>query len=493
MKRFLLILLGVVAVVALMTAPAPAADFKFGGYFHTLYVNSNNNKDGDDNGNDDLGSFWTRMRLYFTAQASENLMAVAKLEADDVWGRSRIGRVSMDGGSNGRADSGMEIKNIYIQFNMPNTPLTFQVGGLPILLGYGLAFNDDTNGIVAIGKFDPVKVALGYSRLQDNVTALNFTTPLTTGNGINDVLGQVFAPNTNPTSFTSSNNWDLWALDLRYAPTKEAALGLTGTWVKNDTNDVLVTLPAPTGAFTASHMETNLYNVVLDADYKTDQFSVYFTGGKNFGDIKLGSAPAGVQDSYDFTGYLLSAGARVNVQPVVIGLDLYYASGDKRNDTDNEFEDYITPGRDGRFTNMIDDVVFPGMMDTHSPSVGWEGGDRANTTNVRGTGLTATNAQYTPVNIWAVGAHVDFKPLDQTLIQVGAAYMGFVEKVLADATTGKEDDSLGTSVYARLTQGIVDGLTLKVSLGYLFADDGYAPVGNDDDAYRVAAGLFWSW
>jgi hypothetical protein len=489
MKRFLLILLGVVAVVALMIAPAPAADFKFGGYFHTIYVATDNVRDGNDDGNDNHGTFWTRMRLYFTAQASENLMAVAKLEADDIWGRSRIGRVSMDGGSDSRADSGMEIKNIYLQFNLPNTPLTFQVGGLPVLLGYGLAFNDDTNGIVAIGKFDPLKVTLGYSRLQDNVSALNFNTVGTNGTGINDVLAaNVFTPNTNPTSFTSSNNWDLWALDLRYAPAKELALGLAATWVKNDTHNVLVTPPTATGlaAFTADHMQTNLYNLVLDADYKGDLFSVYFTGGKNFGELKITGT-----DSSDFEGYLLSAGARVNIQPIVIGVDGYYASGDKLNGN-NDIDDYVTPGRDGRFTNMIDDVVFPGFFDTESTTATNLNG-RTNTTNVRGTGLTNSNGQYTPVNIWAIGAHVDFKPLEQTMLQLGGAYMMFVEKVIADAATGKEDDSLGTSVYLRLTQGIVDGLQLKAYFGYLFADDGFAPVKNDDNAYRFAAGLFWSW
>jgi len=107
------------------------------------------------------------------------------------------------------------------------------------------------------------------------------------------------------------------------------------------------------------------------------------------------------------------------------------------------------------------------------------------------------------VNIWAVGAHVDFKPLDQTLLQLGGAYIQFVEDVASKTTTGlpvttkanvvDTDNKLGTSLYIRLTQGIVDGLQLKAAFGYLFADKGFTPNTNDDNAYKFAAGLFWSW
>ena len=45
----------------------------------------------------------------------------------------------------------------------------------------------------------------------------------------------------------------------------------------------------------------------------------------------------------------------------------------------------------------------------------------------------------------------------------------------------------------RLSQGITDGLKLKAAVGYVIADDGYAPNDNDDNAYRMGMGLFWSW
>jgi len=513
MKRFLLLLIGVAAVVAFMTVPASAADFKFGGMFWTKFYSTNNTTDGNDDHDDNLNAFYTRMRLYFTATASENLMAVFKYEMDDVWGNGRLGTTSADGGSLARSDnsatqsaanSGGEIKNAYIQFNMPNTPLTFLVGVLPAKLGTGLAFNDDTNGIVVSAKFDPVKVVGVYSRLQDNsqpsFAAGATPTAGTIPGSTNDVLGRIqgafSASNTPVTPFSSSDDWDLWALWLGFSPTKEVSLGLAATWV-NTTFGQASGLPGSN--------DFNLYNFVLDADYKGDMFSVYFTGGMNAGSIELPG-----QD-VDFKGWQLEAGATFNVNPVAIGVDAYYSSGQKYDAAgDDDVKSYVTPGVDGRNTYNMDEIVFPGWFDDYSATItgtftgiGGVGTGAFNNTNLTATGLTRTNVGYVPTNIWAIGAHVDFKPLEKTLLQFGGAYMQFVEDVPSKTTTGllptskaqvlQEDNKIGTSLYVRLSQGIVDGLELKAAFGYLFADDAFTPANNDDNAYKFATGLFWSW
>ena len=123
------------------------------------------------------------------------------------------------------------------------------------------------------------------------------------------------------------------------------------------------------------------------------------------------------------------------------------------------------------------------------------GGGFAN--NASATGLTASNQGYTTTNILSVGAHVDIKPLEQTLIQPGIAWMKFHEDVFSqvDSLTSplQTDDELGFSAYVRLNQGITDGLALKATFGYLFAGDAYSVLTDDDDAYKFATGLFWSW
>jgi len=518
MKRFLLVLIGVVAVVTLMTLPASAADFKFGGMFWTKYYSTSNTTDGSDHnikgssvsnpntGDDNLNGFYTRMRLYFTATASENLMAVFKYEIDDVWGNARLGSTSTDGGSLARSDNstqsgantGGEIKNAYIQFNMPNTPLTFLVGALPAKLGTGLAFNDDTNGIVAVAKFDPVKVTAVYSRLND-ASQPSLAGVTTTNGALNSVISAFSAANKATfTPYSSSDNWDLWAGNISFAASKELSFGLSPTWVHTVIKD--------TPGFSGKN-DFDLVNVVLDADFKTDLFALYFTGGKNFGsmDTDIGSA--------DFKGWMITAGGTVNVNPVVIGVDGYYSSGQKYDQL-GDIKSYLTPGVDGRNTYNMDEIVFPGWFDDYSATIsgtftGIAGQAFNNQTNLTTTGMTRTNQGYVPTNIWAIGAHVDFKPLEKTLVQAGGAYLQFVEKVPATTTTGlnvgsgalpiptgtvtKESDKLGTSLYIRLSQGIVDGLELKAAFGYLFADKGFTPNDKDDDAYKFATGLFWSW
>jgi hypothetical protein len=472
MRRLLVLILAALVMAAVLSLPAFAADLKFGGQAYTRYYSTDNMRDGDDDVDDNGNGFYTRMRLYFTARQSENLKAVMKLELDSIWGDGRIGTVSADGGSDGRADagsdgsanSGFEIKNAYLDFNLPNTPVVFLVGIIPVKIGSGIVFNDDTSGILAMGKFDPVKVALLYSRLNDNTQP---TTETLTG------LANAVQARTPATFNTSSDDWDLWGAQVAFAPMKELALTLGGSWVNT--------------TFQNPNRDFNHYNLALDADYRTDLFSLYFTGAKNFGEVESSTG----SDS-DFKGWLISAGGTVNVAPVVIGLDFYFSPGDDDPD-DDDIDTYVTVGGlDGRNTYNMDEVVFLGWFDDESATYSTFPGGGSFLNNVTGTGLTRSNSNKVLTNLWAIGAHVDFKPLDQTLVQVGGAYMQFVEDVVADPDGGK-DDKLGTSLYLRVSQGIVDGLQLKAVFGYLFADDGFSPGKNDDDAYKFAAGVQWDW
>jgi hypothetical protein len=68
----------------------------------------------------------------------------------------------------------------------------------------------------------------------------------------------------------------------------------------------------------------------------------------------------------------------------------------------------------------------------------------------------------------------------------------FVEDVTS-SRAGSPDETLGTSMYLRLTHGITDGLQLRAAFDYLYSSDGSRQTKGDDDAYKVAAGLFWSW
>ena len=453
MKRLLIVLIALVAIFALVL-PASAAELKFGGLFFQKMYSSNNQHDGDDDNDDNTNWLYTRLRLYFDAVGSENLKVVSKFEMDDFWGQSRIGSLSADGGSN-NDDAGLEIKNAYIDFLVPDTALNIKLGVIGAKLDKpGLVFNDDTSGILASYKVDEFSFAALYSRLGDS----------------NDI-----GPTSTITPTNSGDDVDIWAFMVHYK--MEAAYAqFNFAWINN--NDQFGGSDDPGSDF-------DLYVVSIDGDYKTDMFSVYGDVAMNFGENKQ------VAPSSDFKGYALMGGGLFNVDDTIaVGADIYYVTGNKDGKEDTDA--FITAGAPaGLNVYNMDEVIFPGWFDDDTSTI--NGGlGVANTNNITSTGL-GTNAGYCLNNIMAFGVHGDFKPLEKTFVQVGGAWMAFVEDVDSDGDGDADDDSLGYSFYARLSQGVVDGLTLKATAGYFVADDGFSPNNNDDDAYRLALGLFWSW
>jgi hypothetical protein len=479
MKRLLIVLIALVAVFALVF-PASAADFKFGGMFWTKFYSTNNIQDGNDDSDDNVNGFYTRMRMYFTAIASENLKAVSKVEMDATWGNARLGRVQIDGGS--RDDSGFEIKNAYIDFTVPDTALNFKVGLVGTKLGKsGIVFNDDAPAIIASYTYDPVKFSLVYSRLNDNAGLFGDDDPLT------GQLGSISGV-TPMTANNSNDDWDLWGFDIGYrheafSVNLDVAYVVTGD---NQDSDF------------ADKNDVDLWIIGVDADYKADLWSAYLTAAFNFGDIEgtFEDAFGNPQDS-DFKGWMFSIGGDYNINDMfTVAIDSYVATGNELGDTDAK--SFVTPGIIGRPSYYLDDIVFPGWFDDETTQFRTlqNGGPFNN--NVSSTGLTGSNSGYTLTNIWSVGAHVDIKPLEQTLIQPGIAYMQFmksrVEKEAIPGIRGQEiGKDLGFSAYVRLNQGITDGLALKATFGYLFAGDAFSPVDDVDDAYKFGTGLFWSW
>jgi len=468
MKRLLLVSVALVAIFALVL-PAGAAELKFGGLFAQKVYGTNNQKDGQQNSHgeydDNTNWFYTRMRLYFDAVASENLKAVSKFEIDDYWGDNRIGSLSADGGSNNDS-AGMEIKNAYIDFIVPDTALNIKMGIIGARLDKpAWVFNDDTSGIFAAYKYGEWYFAGLYSRLGDSNT---------------------IAPSSAITPTQSSDDVDIWAFAVNYN-VEGVFTALNFAYITNDDQY---------GGTANPGKSYDLYVLSGDADYGTDMWSAYIDGLINFGENKQ------VNPDSDFKGYAFMAGGTYNAtDTITVAADFYYGSGRELGETDNK--EFVTAGSpSGRNAYNMDEVVFPGWFDDDTVTIQAPGGP-SNTTNVTSTGL-GTNAGYTLNNIWAIGAHADFKILDKTLIQFGGAYMGFVEKVASRTSDGmapnatlsnviEKDDTLGGSFYLRASQGIVDGLTLKAAVGYLFADEGFSPHRKDDDAYRIAGGLFWSW
>ncbi len=161
MKRFLVVLVALCAAVA-VAAPAFAVDFKYGGMYRVRWQSNDNVTDGNDDANDNGNWFDQRLRMYFTFVGSENLQVVTKWEADTAWGRESAGAGRHGGGDINADATNLEMKNVYLDFNIPNTPVRASLGVQGIGFMDGWMFSDDFSGAVFRTKFDPIGVTLGY-------------------------------------------------------------------------------------------------------------------------------------------------------------------------------------------------------------------------------------------------------------------------------------------------------------------------------------------
>jgi hypothetical protein len=441
-----------------LVMPASAADFKFGGYYDTKFYSTDNLANGDDDIDDNTNWFKTRARLYFTATASENLKFVSKFEVDDTWGSSNMGTMSADGGSSNQT-TGLEIKNVYINFRIPDTPLTFDVGAFGITLDKAAyVFSDDTSGIAAYYQADPIKVFLLYSRLGDGDDGVTFT----------------------PTD--ADKDIDLWAATFKFKQ-EMFEVGVNGAWVNTESRDALTT-PDPHD----DDEDVDLYVFSVDADLSMDMFSAYATALFNAGQDD-GAADG---DGADFKGWLFVAGGSVNLDTFKVGLDFIYATGDDDPDDGDIDVPVALNGGTGRSTYTMDAVIMGGWFDddTAKDRTGLPGKTN-NVGTIGGGSLGVAGGSTTGAsNIIGIGARASMQPMEKTFVEAGLAWFKPEEDVLIDGDM--DDDPYGTSLFVRASQGIVDGLTLKGEFGYLFADDGYSPT-SDDDAYKLGLGLFWSW
>jgi len=228
--------------------------------------------------------------------------------------------------------------------------------------------------------------------------------------------------------------------------------------------------------------DLNRYGLGLGAAYQGDVLSWYLAGLKNFRGLDSSAAGDGALPTYR-----ISAGGAMNRVPVGFGLDMYYLDrGDQTRGSDVRLG--AGPGVAGDMKLSVEEILFSGFLDGESSLYRRSPGS----TKPGLASLTSSSQGKTPAGIRAIGGHLEFSPLTDTAFQLGGAYLQFVEDA-AFSRSGNRDESLGTSMYLRLTHGITDSLQLKAAFDYLFPSDATRQARGEEDAYKVAAGLFWSW
>jgi hypothetical protein len=503
MKKRLVMLVALVAVVAI-ALPAFALEFKYGGLYQLRWQSNNNVTDGRAQQDEDLpGQFDDnqnymdqRLRMYFSFIASENLQVVTKWEVDTLWGQG-VDKFTSGGGVG--ADSiNLEMKNVYVEFNVPYTPVrsTLGVQGIELMPG-GWIISDDFSAAKFSAKFDPIKVTLGYIAGQNNdVTDER--------ENIDDIfLGVEYAQGPFKASlyglFQDGHNTDVSTFFNPRTSSATRAAGANFNFLPGlQANTGKIQLVANDGV-TRLAEDNMLFDLGIDLGYKLDWVSAYLKFVKNFGSFD--ALPDVFDQSVDYTGYMVEGGANFYYGPFTFSLGGFLASGDNFDDS-NELDS------DGNFryprgaSHYWSEILGLGTLDatTGASPIGTapspKTGDSLKQAFHNPPGFNGYQASDEPSNLWMVNAGVAYQALEKTKLTFNYYYIGTQVKVLSgfDDRTAEDEfsHSIGHELDFYIDQGIVDGLNLRIVGAYLFSNAGYTIANEDNDTWEAGFKLSWA-
>jgi hypothetical protein len=400
--------------------PAAAMEYVFGGYWRTRAY-TNQNFTGDDSENEDYTVVDTRTRLYFTAILNENLKLVNKFEMDAVWGdESSYGDIGADGIK-------VEVKNSYADFNMG--PMNAKVGVQGATIARGFLFDDDFAGAVVSYSDDMMSLPLIWMKAYEGNTDKN------KGHNRRDVDYYGIAPTFNLGAVTL-NPFGVFAYSEN-----------ARDW-------------EPTSAYD----DVKMYYAGANLDADLGMASVWLTGIYQGGEAELLNPANPDDDTVDFKAYLAAAGASVNLGPVEIHGQGFYATGQDPEDEDKTAF-FVPAGQSYYWSELMGYGVFDNSFSNGSPA------DQIG-------------------NIMAGNLGVTVSPVPELSVSLDGWYAALAEDKWVGTDDPSEENELGIEVDLRITYQLVKGLKLDVVGAYLFAGDvttNKSP--NEENPYEVGTQL----
>jgi hypothetical protein len=445
MKRFLICLVVVIAVAALV-APAYAVESKFGGLWRVRAFSQDNVTNGDDNNDDNIVRVDQRLRLYYFGVASENFRVVARLETDANWGDPNTG------GQRGADKITIELKNSYIDFNVPGAPIRAQIGIQGIAFHRGWFVADDFAAARFDFNFDPA--------------SLMFYFAMTAKDGVG--AGAADYTDTSDTEFqavlSGAYKQEMWSGRLSLA------------YERGQNN-------GPNSSAAALNIKADdLYVLMFDVDAGMDMWSAFLTAGFNFGSVDK-IVPTATDANQDYKGMMVDLGGKYAFDPVAVNASFFYVSGQELNTATGAVK---KPGDIEVFTYL------------NGKSHYWA--------EILGFGVFDVNGiGDDPTNTMAFNLGVSGKASDTTDVSFQYWYVTAVEDVLSSGTVAagnaKFETDVGSEVDLIITQTIYEGFKATLVGAYLFAGDGYAgwlgtPVAagqTADDAFETGIQLQYTW
>lgn len=550
MKKHLVMLVTLLAVVAI-AVPAMALEFKYGGYYRLRWHSADDVTDGGAWGDNGFGGFRSangrthdnqnymdqRLRMYFSFVASENLQVVTKWEVDTIWG---FGPDKFSGGGSVTGDSiALEAKNIYVDFNVPYTPVRATLGIQGIQLMTGWMLDDDFSAAKFTAKFAPFSVTAGYisaqvtdvttfgDRIDDWFLSLDYADgPFKASivgliqDGHNTGVSTFFNPRMS-TGSIGQGTASSYAYDFGDDVYGNALLTAVGT---STIPGVAAVGPYPTQRLVGDNL---FFDLAVSASYKIDWIHAYLNFVKNFGSYEL--LPGLLDHSIDYTGYMIEGGVNVFHGPFTFSLNGFLASGDNMDDDGDSDGNFRYPRGASHYWSEVlglgtldqslggsnlNAVRTPTYTLAGTQATGYTLVPKATTVTAK-TGDTLTDdvknipgnrgymAADVPSNLWMINFGVAYQALEKTKLTFNYYYAGTQAEVMSGLTTVYDPTSglfydftttshtIGNEIDFYVDQGIVDGLNLRLVFGYLFAGSGYTIYNNDNDSWKAGMVLDW--
>jgi hypothetical protein len=439
----------------------------------------NNVTDGTDDRDDHGNWIDQRLNLYFSFVASERLQLVTKWEINTLWGDGKEffddGTFRQKGGSGGGvgADAvNYEMKNVYIDFAIPHTPAQARLGVQGISYQIGWVVDADFSAARFFIPIGPVTTELGY----------------------------IAAQNEDVTS--SENDIDDWFLNAHYARGRFAAdLTLFYQYGHKTGASTIQRDPSFSGVFKIlditddfAFRNDHLFDLGVTLTYDLSWMSARLYFVKNFGSYKYsGVSDEGIttipEQKVDYDGWMTEAVTDFFYKNFTFTVGGFFTSGSDFDDLDS------SPFRYPRGVfHWWSEILGLGTLDVNVQGLRY-----ANLSGIVGDrgGYSAGPA---PTNIWTARAGIAWQARRSTKFTLNYWYIGTHKKVISSVFRDPVTDelvitdtsrSIGNELDFYIDQHIVDNLQLRLVGAYLFTNDGFTVVPDDDNAYEVGARLQW--
>lgn len=426
MRKGFLVMLAVVLVAAL-AAPAVAGTDINGFYRSKGYVS--NFKSGGITGTDVPSQAYVEQRFRLRlASGDENVKAVIFFEQDLNWGDSNYTTGRNVGGALGADSINLELKNAYVWFKVPNTPVDVTVGlqGQSDSYGGAFLFGADMAGIFVNAKVNPVTLRFGWAKWFEQTTA-------------------------------KADDATFYLTEVKFSPAKDIKVGGNLYYIQDDRAKTAGT-PSKTRIWMPG------FDVSLAAGPATvSGWGFYQSGKQEF-------LTAGTPD-YDIKGFALELRGDINAGPgKAFVMGTYVSGGDN---TLAEFKS-VKMGNDY--------AAGMGLYARPDLSILLPNGDDINTSNALvGAGTSGLSNGGRGITLLAAG--YSQKLGDKLSAKVGAGYLR-ANKMLVGSPSGADasyrDKTMGTELNANVNYSLLKGLDVGLYGAYAWLGDFFKPSATTD-------------